>query len=78
MDGQKVSVADIRRMKSEAQDAQKAVESLGATNADLSRKLKAKAPKPEPVELDTIRYLFSSSMSVQSMSSFWLPNRPVS
>lgn len=68
VDGQKVTVADIRRMKTEAQDAQKAVESLGATNADLAKKVKEKTAKAPSVDVDAIRTAAAREVEEQMQS----------
>lgn len=55
VDGQKVTVADIRRMKAEAKASQGAVESLTARNGELAAKAKAKAPVAPVVDVEAIR-----------------------
>lgn len=61
VDGQKITVADIRRMKSEAktaetraEEAQQAVETLAARNAELVVAVQAPAAPPE-LDLEAIR-----------------------
>ncbi len=55
VDGQKVTVADIRRMKQEAKAAKEGADALASRNAELAAKANAKAPASPPVDIEAIR-----------------------
>jgi hypothetical protein len=50
VDGQKVTAADVKRLKAEAKVAQDGAEALATRNTELATKAKAKAIKPVDVE----------------------------
>lgn len=47
VDGQKVTAADVKRLKAEAKAAQEGAEALATRNTELATKAKAKARKPD-------------------------------
>lgn len=56
VDGQKVTAADVKRLKADAKAAQEGAEALAARNTELAAKAKAKAPKSGPaVDIEAIK-----------------------